>query len=505
MAEPRITAARLIQALVEQRIVSDEDLIPLLGEERHNLSVNSLELTLVRRNVVSDAELLALKGVVSGLRTLDDTTAAARPGLPAEAARLLGALVLDTPMLTVAVVEDLPHAIEQIAVLLGTDQFAVWLTTATRFSALYRACYTNADLDTRTACRDIFEIFDEAINRGASDVHLKCGRPPVLRVHGALVAMDCQPLDRSFMRRELERIAGPHKLAEAEEGFDADLAYTYGSARFRLNIGADRRGLTLAARKLPTEIPSIDAVRLPRLARSWTRLDRGLVLVTGPTGSGKSTTMAAILSEMIATQDRHIITLEDPIEYELPEGASVVSQRERGASFTTFADGLRQALRQDPDVIFVGELRDLETMRTAITAAETGHLVMATLHTFDSASTVARLVNSFPADEQDSIRAQLAYILKGVLSQTLLPVTNGRGRVAAFEVMGSNPAIANNLRKIDGHNQIRSTLQTSVADGMQTMDMALAELVRAKLVKESDAELKVRDIDDFRRRLRAER
>ena len=199
----------------------------------------------------------------------------------------------------------------------------------------------------------------------------------------------------------------------------------------------------------------------------------------------------------------HIITLEDPIEFHIPAGRSVIHQRELFESFTSFPGGLRQALRQDPDVILVGELRDLETMKTALTAAETGHLVFGTLHTFDAPSTVARLVSSFPPEEQAQARAQIAYILKGIVAQTLLPRSSGQGRAAAFEIMLSTPAIKNNLSKLDGHQQLKQTMETAQRDGMQTMEISLADLVRSGTVREDDAYHAAPDKEAFSRRLHA--
>jgi twitching motility protein PilT len=226
------------------------------------------------------------------------------------------------------------------------------------------------------------------------------------------------------------------------------------------------------------------------------------VLVTGPTGSGKSTTLAALLDHIARKQGRHLITLEDPIEYVFNAGpTSVVNQREHGASFTSFPDALRQALRQDPDVVLVGEMRDAATAQTAVTAAETGHLVFSTLHTYDAQSTVARLVSMYPEGEQDHAREKLAYILRGVVSQTLVPRANTTGRVAAMEIMTSTPAIANNLRNPQGIVHLRSTIQTSRKEGMQTMEMALADLVVRGVVSQEEAEFRARDIEEFRRYL----
>jgi twitching motility protein PilT len=257
----------------------------------------------------------------------------------------------------------------------------------------------------------------------------------------------------------------------------------------------------LAARKIPTKIPTPDEISLPLAVQNLVHLDRGIVLVTGPTGSGKSTTLAALLASIARNQSRHIITLEDPVEFHLPSGRSVVHQRELGASFTSFSDGLRQALRQDPDVILVGEMRDLETIRTALTAAETGHLVFGTLHTYDAASTITRIVSVFPPEEQDQVRSLLSYIMKAIISQTLIPNMSGTGRSAAFEVMLATPAIANNLRRIDGQAQLRQTIETSSREGMQTLDMALVELVKRRAISEEHALEKAMFKEDFLRRL----
>jgi twitching motility protein PilT len=229
------------------------------------------------------------------------------------------------------------------------------------------------------------------------------------------------------------------------------------------------------------------------------------VLVTGPTGSGKSTLLASLLAHMSLHQGRHMITLEDPIEYHLEEGPnSVVNQRELGEHFTDFASAIRQGLRCDPDVIFVGEMRDRETAQTAVVAAETGHLVFSTLHTYDAQSTVARLVSMYPPEEQDHAREKIAYILRGVVSQTLLPRANHPGRIAAQEIMLDNPAITNNLRAPGGIMRLRDTIQTSRREGMQTMEMALAALVRQGLVTEAEALFRAKNPTEFKRYLQGE-
>ncbi|MCP4844902.1 MAG: PilT/PilU family type 4a pilus ATPase [Actinomycetia bacterium] len=403
-------------------------------------------------------------------------------------------------------VEDLPELRELVAEQLGTWEYTVWAIHAGQFDDLYQRFYAGGEVaEARQLPEDVWAVLDQAVIRNASDIHMSVGEQPAVRIDGSIVRLHTAPLTADWCREEFRRLAGEGRFETLEALNDVDFAITFGAARFRVNLGADRRGFTAALRKIPTKIPQIADLGLPpSLVDYVCGLDRGLVLVTGPTGSGKSTTNAALLAELAARYPKHILTLEDPVEYVLPSGRAMVHQRELGESFDSFDTGLRQALRQDPDVILVGELRDPETMETALHAAETGHLVFGTLHTVDAASTVARLVSSFPSDVQDHVRAQLAYILKAVVSQTLLPLRNAKGRVAAFEIMTSNPAIASNLRKVDGHVQLRQAIETARGEGMQTLEMHLAELVLAGTVAEDVAALKAPNLDDFHRRLAAE-
>lgn len=497
-----VTADKVLEVLLERGVVAQGDLVTLLGEERHHLTIAGLERALSRENRISDAALAGLKGELAGLSYVSTVEEPTRPAIDAAVSRALGAVVLDRPDLSVAMVEDPPGHLQRLTEVLGTDEFQVVLCTVQQFAELHRGCYDNAKVMETAHTESVLEVLDECIRRRGSDVHISVGLPPVIRIDGKLTAMDRRPVDAEWLRKQVLQLIGADPFNKVENHYDFDMALPFGSARFRVNVGADNRGLTISARKLPTKIPTPTELGLPMAVQEFINLDRGLVLVTGPTGSGKSTTLAALLAEIAVKHPRHLITLEDPIEFNLPRGRSVVNQRQLGQSFTGFASALRQALRQDPDVILVGEMRDLETIRTAVQAAETGHLVFATLHTYDAASTVARIVSSFPAEEQDQVRAQLAAIVKGIVSQTLLPHRSGSGRVAAYEILVSTPAIANNLRKTDGHLSLRQSLETGKNDGMQTMDMALANLVQRGLVQESDAEAKAVDVENYKKLIR---
>lgn len=498
-----VTANALIERLTNDEILDNGAMVSLLGEERHRITLNKLEVRLVSGNVISNNRLLRLKGAIGRRRVLDDPDIEVNPAaLDAQVARATGALVLTLPDLTVAMVEDTTSNVDLVRNALGGLEFEIWFVTAPQFFELWKSAYTEGfERDRSPEVVDFAEILDEGIARRASDIHLSVGEPPTFRIDSDLVRMARQPLSTEWIQAQMEAIAGAERMAKATTKHDADFAYTFGSTRFRINIGRDNRGYTVAARKIPTKVPTCDDLGLTSAIRNLANLERGLVLVTGPTGSGKSTTLAALLASIAENQSRHIITLEDPIEFYLPAGKSLVHQRELGGSFTSFPDGLRQALRQDPDVILVGELRDQDTMRTAIMAAETGHLVFGTLHTYDTPSTVGRLVSSFSPAEQDQIRSQLAYILKGVVSQSLVKLARSQGRVAAFEVMISTNAIMNNLKRPDGQATLKQTIETGKAVGMQTMEMALADLVTRGLVDIDEAEFKAPNVDDFRRYL----
>jgi twitching motility protein PilT len=321
-------------------------------------------------------------------------------------------------------------------------------------------------------------LLEWMVGRNASDLHLTVGSQPAIRVNGHLYRMENFPaLSAEDSRQLLYRILNTEQQKRLEIDRQIDLSYSIpGVARFRVNIYSQRESLAGAFRMIPDSLKTLEELGLPTSLYELANKPRGLVLVTGPTGSGKSTTLAALIDEINRTRADHIITIEDPIEFLHRHKKCVVNQREIGPDATSFAEALRGALRQDPDVILLGEMRDLETISTALTAAETGHLVFATLHTQDAASTIDRVIDVFPASQQGQIRTQLAGTIQGVVAQTLLPTSDGQGRAAAIEILLPDDAVRNLIRQAK-LEQIYSVMQTNTARGMRTMEQALADLV----------------------------
>jgi twitching motility protein PilT len=351
---------------------------------------------------------------------------------------------------------------------------------------------------------DFAEILMEVVNRRASDLHLSSGAHPTVRVRGRLAPLEEYPKLSSTDTREIVySILTGDQRQRLETNWQLDFAYSIpGHARFRVNAYYQRGAIGAAFRLIPFGLTSIDELGLPATVHEFTRRPRGFVLVTGPTGSGKSTSLAAMIDEINRTREEHIMTIEDPIEFLHAHKKCLVNQRELGSDAQSFADALKAALRQDPDVILVGEMRDLETISTALTAAETGHLVFATLHTQDTAQTIDRVIDVFPSHQQGQVRVQLSVALQGIMTQQLLPNTDGSGRVVACEVLVPNPAIRNLIREGKTH-QIYSVLQTSSAQGMQTMDTSLATLVREGKITQKLAEARSATPDELGRLLGA--
>jgi twitching motility protein PilT len=347
---------------------------------------------------------------------------------------------------------------------------------------------------------DFAEILKETIALKASDLHMTVGAPPVIRVRGELRPLSDYPkLDSKDTRDTIYSILSNDQRKRLEQEWQVDFSYSVPNhGRFRVNAYMQRASIGAAFRLIPSEIKSVDQLGLPAVIHEFVKKPRGFVLVTGPTGSGKSTSLAAMIDEINQTRKEHILTIEDPIEFLHRHKSCVVNQREIGNDAQSFSLGLKAALRQDPDVILVGEMRDLETISTALTAAETGHLVFATLHTQDTAQTIDRIIDVFPPHQQQQVRVQLSVALQGIVTQQLLPTADGAGRVACCEVLGLTPAVRNLIREGKTH-QIHSVLQTSAAQGMQSMDAALAQLVRAGKITRELAEQRSSTPEELRR------
>src|SRR6266496_2531417 len=320
-------------------------------------------------------------------------------------------------------------------------------------------------------------LLERMVARNASDLHVTVGTPPAMRVHGALERyQDVPDLSPEDTHQMLYRILSTEQQKLLEINRQIDFAHSIpGLARFRVNVFFQRGTLGAAFRLIPADIKTLEELGIPTALHALTEKPRGLVLITGPTGSGKSTTLASLIDEINRKRSEHILTIEDPVEFVHKHKGCIVNQREIGVDATGFGQALRAALRQDPDVILLGEMRDLETIATALTAAETGHLVFGTLHTQSAPSTIDRVIDVFPAEQQQQVRTQLASTLQGVVTQTLLPTADGTGRVAALEILIPDDAIRNLIRqgKVE---QIYSVMQTATSRGMQTMEQALAEL-----------------------------
>ncbi|AGG06467.1 MULTISPECIES: type IV pilus twitching motility protein PilT [Dehalococcoides] len=335
------------------------------------------------------------------------------------------------------------------------------------------------------------ELLKIAVDKKASDLHLRVPNPPVLRIDGALQPQTDWPvMYNKAIEQILEEITTPEQREVFYAEKELDFAYSVpGVARFRVNVMRQRGSISIAFRQVPFQIRSIDELGVPQICKELILKPRGLILITGPTGSGKSTTMAAMVDHLNRTDARNIITIEDPIEYLYTNNRCIIAQRDLGDDTKSFSTALKHALRHDPDVILVGEMRDLETISTAISAAETGHLVVGTLHTTDAPQTIDRLIDIFPPDQQQQIRMQLSLVIEAVLVQTLLPKLGGKGRVAAFEIMVANTAVRNLIRDKKAH-ELHNVMQLSVKDGMQTLDQSLANLVRQNMVSMEEALLK---------------
>ncbi|MDB5729565.1 MAG: type pilus twitching motility protein PilT [Noviherbaspirillum sp.] len=344
---------------------------------------------------------------------------------------------------------------------------------------------------------DISELLAFSVKNKASDLHLSAGLPPMIRVHGDVRRINLPPLEHSDVHGMIYDIMNDGQRKHYEEVLECDFSFAIpGLARFRVNAFNQDRGAAAVLRTIPSKVLTLEQLSTPKIFADLALRPRGLVLVTGPTGSGKSTTLAAIINHLNETEYAHILTVEDPIEFVHESKKCLINQREVGPHTMSFNNALRSALREDPDAILVGELRDLETIRLALTAAETGHLVFGTLHTSSAAKTIDRIVDVFPAEEKEMVRAMLSESLQAVISQTLLKTKDGTGRVAAHEIMLGTPAIRNLIREAK-IAQMYSAIQTGSNVGMQTLDQNLTDLVRRNVISAATARAAAKTPENF--------
>ena len=347
---------------------------------------------------------------------------------------------------------------------------------------------------------DLQHLLTECVKRNASDLHLKAGSRPIVRVHGHLESQDDLPaVTRDFMRKSAMNMLGEIRYNALMEGEEMDLAHTVpGTGRFRINLFLCQGDVRAVLRHIPEHIPAFEGLHLPKVLERLSQERRGLILVTGITGSGKSTTLAAMLDYMNRSRNDHIVTIEDPVEFVHEDKKCVISQREIGQDSTSFAQALRAALRQDPDIILVGEMRDAETMEVALHAAETGHLVLSTLHTLNATETINRIISIFPPHQEDQIRAQLSAVVQGVVSQRLVVRADGKGRVPAVEVMIMTGLVRESIREKAKTPQIPNVIASGQAQyGMQTFDQSLLGLYREELITYETARDAATNPDDF--------
>ena len=514
-------ARRFGETLVERHVLSRDDLERAL--QSCEASGDPLPATLLRDGLVGSKDLTAALALSLGVRFIDFQQTALHQDaptlVPADVARAHLALAVDFEdnKLVVAFAEPADDdALSAVGAATGyeiipavADRFELARAIAQVYGPAKGTSAAAAANGPRADSGDEFgnpedlhvnQLLTEVIALRGSDLHLTAGSRPVVRVHGEMRAlMDFPVLNGSQIRQMVYSVVTQKQREKFETELELDTSYTLpGKSRFRMNLFLQRDSVGCVMRVIPYEIAEFDKLGIPPIVREWASLPRGLVLVTGPTGSGKSTTLASIVDIINRERAVHIMTVEDPIEFLHQHKMAIVNQREVGEDTHSFASALKHVLRQDPDVILVGEMRDLETISTALTAAETGHLVFATLHTQDAPQSIDRIIDVFPAHQQQQVRVQLAASLQGICTQQLLPTPDGHGRVAACEVLVATPAIRNLIREAKTH-QIYSMLQAGGKHGMVTMDMSLAKLVQARQISLDVAREYCANDEDLRR------
>ncbi len=525
--------SRLAQALVQAGYESDGNLRPLVNEAI--ATDQSLAFLLISRNLALPSVVVGTLSQLSQVPAVDLSAFSPQPeasaAMPTSVGREFDALALqfDGNALAVAFAEPpAPHEVDALAARIGhrihpvlADPVLIAQHLGTSEAGGGTADAAPGEPKDRAAAVEdllvsgipvkaaddtvpmhIDDLLRYAVSVGASDLHLTAAMPGTIRLHGAMRAIEgCPPLNNEEIRDMIFGILPASQRERFEAEHELDTSHTIpGVGRFRVNVALQRGTVTVALRPIPHEMPIFSSLGLPDSIRSFTELRRGLVLVTGPTGSGKSTTLASLIDIINRTKPLHIVTVEDPIEFLHDHKSSIITQREIGEDTDSFAEALRRVLRQDPDVILVGELRDLETISMALTAAETGHLVFGTLHTQDAPQTIDRIIDVFPTQQQEQIRVMLASTLEGVVTQQLVPTADGNGRAPCAEVLVCTSAVRNLIRMAKTH-QIYSLMQVGGSYGMQTMDQGLANLVKEGVISESIAYDRSSNEEDLRNHL----
>jgi twitching motility protein PilT len=502
--------------LVDRHVLSRDDLAIAMAEARRRSE--PITQVLIRNGMVGEKDLTAALADTVGLRFVDFSETPIHPDaastVPEDVAREQVAVGVDFdgPRLVVAFAD--PGDDAAVTAVGRATGYEIVAAAGSRYEILhaldqiYGASGSPAPsgdesdgvLGDEAPGIHINDLLGLVLEQGGSDLHLTAGSPPVIRVHGELRPVDgFETLNGSQIREMVYAILTQKQREKFEDDLELDASYTLpGRSRFRLNVFLQRDSVGAVLRTIPYEIVALSDLGLPPAVASFADMPRGLVLVTGPTGSGKSTTLASLIDIVNREKALHIMTVEDPIEFLHTHKKSVVNQREVGEDTHSFSNALRHVLRQDPDVILVGEMRDLETIATALTAAETGHLVFATLHTQDAPQSIDRIIDVFPSHQQQQIRVQLAATLQGIVTQQLVPTADGKGRAVAAEVLVATPAIRNLIREGKIH-QIYSLMQTGGKHGMVTMDQSLATLVRTGRVSQDLAYERCTNVEDLRR------
>ncbi len=502
--------------LVERHVLSRDDLAIAMAESRR--TGDALPLVLRREGLVSEKDLTAAIAETVGVRFVDFTETPLHPDaaltVPESVAREHQAIGVDFDGARLVVAFPDPGDDAALAAVGQATGYEIIPAAAGRYEIQHAidSVFGPAAPPVGDPARDVNPVEDEVegihvndllklvLEQKGSDLHLTAGSPPVIRVHGELrIVEGVDALSGSQIREMIYAILTQKQREKFENDLELDCSYSLpGRSRFRVNVFLQRDNVGAVMRTIPYEIVPFDAIGVPAAVRAFAELPRGLVLVTGPTGSGKSTTLASLIDIVNREKAVHIMTVEDPIEFLHQHKRAVVNQREVGEDTKSFAEALRHVLRQDPDVILVGEMRDLETIQTALTAAETGHLVFATLHTQDAPQSIDRIIDVFPAHQQQQVRVQLAASLQGICTQQLLQTPDGQGRVLAAEVLVATPAVRNLIREGKIY-QIYSLMQTGAKFGMLTMDQHLAQLVQAGKVTMAAALERCANPEDIRR------